>query len=231
MSSKQGMILVVDDKLSTRRALRTTLSSLGFGIVEAARGEEALSLVRTVQFDAILLDINMPGMGGLETCRVMRRAFPRLPILVLTVRDSEDDKVEALDAGADDYVTKPFQLRELTARLRAAVRRGQALANGADAPIRIAEIELDPEKHLVQKAGRRLHLTPKEFDMLRYLMAHAGQPIPHSRLLKSIWGPEYGNELEYLRTFVRQLRKKIEDDPANPKHLLTDAHVGYRFNA
>jgi two-component system, OmpR family, KDP operon response regulator KdpE len=230
-SSKQGMILVVDDKLSMRRALRTTLSALGFGIVEAARGEEALSLIRTVQFDAVLLDINMPGMSGIEACRAIRGFFPRLPILMLTVRDSEDDMVEALDAGADDYITKPFQLRELTARLRAAVRRGRAPENGSGTPLRIADIELDPEKHLVQKAGKRLHLTPKEFEMLRYLMAHPGQPIPHARLLKSIWGPEYGNELEYLRTFVRQLRKKIEDDPANPKYLMTEAHIGYRFNA
>ena len=230
MIAKQGMVLVVDDTPSMRRALRTTLAGVGFSVVEAARGEEALSLIRTVQFDAVLLDSNMPGMGGLETCRVMRKTLPKLPILMLTVRDSEDDKVEALDAGADDYITKPFQLRELTARLRAAVRRGQTPEVAVEAPIRIADIEIDPERHLVQKGGQRLHLTPKEFKMLRYLMAHAGQPVPHARLLKSIWGPEYGNELEYLRTFMRQLRKKIEDDPANPKYLLTDSHVGYRFN-
>lgn len=230
MIAKQGMVLVVDDTPSMRRALRTTLAGVGFSVVEAARGEEALSLIRTVQFDAVLLDSNMPGMGGLETCRVMRKTLPKLPILMLTVRDSEDDKVEALDAGADDYITKPFQLRELTARLRAAVRRGQTPEVAVEAPIRIADIEIDPERHLVQKGGQRLHLTPKEFEMLRYLMAHAGQPVPHARLLKSIWGPEYGNELEYLRTFMRQLRKKIEDDPANPKYLLTDSHVGYRFN-
>lgn len=229
MSATHGMILVVDDESSIRRALRATLSSLGFEVVEAGRGEEALSLVRTARFDAVLMDISMPGMAGIETCRAMRRASPRLPIVMLTVRDSEDDKVEALDAGADDYITKPFHLRELTARLRAAVRRGHAPDNVEDAPIRIGAIELDPARRLVQKNGRAIHLTPKEFDMLHYLMAHAGQPIPHARLLKSVWGPEYGNELEYLRTFVRQLRKKIEDDPASPKYLLTDAHVGYRF--
>lgn len=226
----QGTILVVDDDSSTRRALRTTLSGMGFAVVEAARGEEALALARVTWFDAVLLDVDMPGMGGMEACRSIRRAIARLPILMLTVLDSEDDKVQALDAGADDYITKPFQLRELTARLRSAVRRRNALDNNRDAPIRHGHIELDPVKYRVQKHGRSIHLTPKEFEMLHYLMMHAGEPIPHARLLKSVWGPEYGNELEYLRTFMRQLRKKIEDDPRNPRYLLTEAYVGYRFN-
>jgi two-component system KDP operon response regulator KdpE len=228
--SEQGTILVVDDDSSTRRALRMTLSGMGFTVVEAARGEEALSLVRVTRFDAVLLDVDMPGMGGLEACRAIRNAVSRLPILMLTVLDSEDDKVLALDAGADDYITKPFQLRELTARLRSAVRRRNAQDADRDKPIRLGQIELDPVKYRVQKAGRSIHLTPKEFEMLHYLMIHAGEPIPHARLLKSVWGPEYGNELEYLRTFVRQLRKKIEDDPRHPKYLLTDAYIGYRFN-
>ena len=226
----QGTILVVDDDSSTRRALRVTLAGLGFTVVEAARGEEALSLVRVTWFDAVLLDVDMPGMGGVETCRNIRRTIARLPILMLSVMDSEDDKVLALDAGADDYITKPFQLRELTARLRAAVRRRNAQDSNRSTPIRHGQLELDPVKYRVQKSGRAIHLTPKEFEMLHYLMMHAGEPIPHARLLKSVWGPEYGNELEYLRTFVRQLRKKIEDDPRNPQYLLTDAYVGYRFN-
>ena len=229
-ASTKGTILVVDDDSSTRRALRVTLSELGFMIVEAARGEEALSLVRVSWFDAVLLDVDMPGMGGVETCRSIRRAIARLPILMLTVMDSEDDKVLALDAGADDYITKPFQLRELTARLRSAVRRRNAQDSSHDAPLRYGELELDPVKYRVMKRGRSIHLTPKEFEMLHYLMMHAGEPIPHARLLKSVWGPEYGNELEYLRTFVRQLRKKIEDNPKNPQYLLTDAYVGYRFS-
>jgi two-component system KDP operon response regulator KdpE len=227
---EQGTILVVDDDSSTRRALRATLSGMGFAVVEAARGEEALSLVRVSWFDAVLLDVDMPGMGGVETCRCIRRAIARLPILMLTVMDSEDDKVLALDAGADDYITKPFQLRELTARLRSAVRRRNAQDTNRDAPIRNGELELDPVKYRVMKRGRPIHLTPKEFEMLHYLMMHPGELIPHARLLKSVWGPEYGNELEYLRTYVRQLRKKIEDDPRNPQYLLTDAYVGYRFN-
>jgi two-component system, OmpR family, KDP operon response regulator KdpE len=226
----QGTILVVDDDSSTRRALRVTLSGMGFSVVEAARGEEALSLARATRFDAVLLDVDMPGMGGVETCRCIRRAVARLPILMLTVMDSEDDKVLALDAGADDYITKPFQLRELTARLRSAVRRRNAQDANRDALIRQGHLELDPVKYRVMKRGRAIHLTPKEFEVLHYLMLHPGEPIPHARLLKSVWGPEYGNELEYLRTFVRLLRKKIEDDPQNPQYLLTDAYVGYRFN-
>ncbi|MGA3008658.1 MAG: response regulator transcription factor [Terracidiphilus sp.] len=228
--SGQGTILVVDDDSATRRALRVTLSGLGFTVVEAARGEEALSLVRVMWFDAVLLDVDMPGMGGVEACRSIRHAVARLPILMLTVMDSEDDKVLALDAGADDYITKPFQVRELTARLRSAVRRRNAQDANRDAPIRHGQLELDPVKYRVLKSGRAIHLTPKEFEVLHYLMMHAGEPIPHARLLKSVWGPEYGNELEYLRTFIRQLRKKIEDDPRAPRYLLTDAYVGYRFN-
>jgi len=226
----QGTILLVDDDNSTRRALRVTLSGMGFTIVEAARGEEALSLVRVAWFDAVLLDVEMPGMGGVETCRSIRHALERLPILMLSVKGSEDDMVVALDAGADDYITKPFQLRELAARLRSAVRRRSVQDTERSAPLRQGELELDPVRYRVVKRGQSIHLTPKEFEMLHYLMVHAGEPIPHARLLKSVWGPDYGDQIEYLRTFVRQLRKKIEDDPSNPQYLLTDAYVGYRFS-
>jgi two-component system KDP operon response regulator KdpE len=226
----QGTILVVDDDNSTRRALRVTLTGMGFTVVEAARGEEALSLARVAWFDAVLLDVDMPGMGGVEACRCIRRAVARLPILMLTVMDSEDDKVLALDAGADDYITKPFHVLELTARLRSAVRRRNTPDINREASIRHGQLELDPVKYRVQKNGRPIHMTPKEFEMLHYLMMHAGEPIPHARLLKSLWGPEYANQVEYLRTLVLQLRKKIEDDPKNPQYLLTDAYVGYRFS-
>jgi two-component system KDP operon response regulator KdpE len=224
-----GKILIVDDESSIRRALRNTLHSMGFDVNDASNGEAALQLVREEKYDVVLLDINMPGIGGIRACREMRRNLPRLGILMLTVRDSEDDKVLALDAGADDYVTKPFNIRELAARIRAAVRRSSASRVDPDAVIRIGNIELDPARRLVRKAGEPVHLTPKEFDLLRYLMAHAGLPVTHARLLHAVWGPEYGGELEYLRTFVRQLRKKLEDDPAEPAYLLTDSHVGYRF--
>ena len=224
-----GTILVVDDDSSTRLSLRTALSGIGFTVIEAARGEEALALVRVTWIDAVLLDVDMPGMGGVETCRRIRNAVARLPVLMLTVMNSEDNKVLALDAGADDYITKPFHLRELAARLHSAVRRRNAQDSNRDAVIRHDELELDPVRYRLLKRGQPIHLTPKEFDVLHYLMMHAGEPIPHSRLLKAVWGPEYGNELEYLRTFIRQLRKKIEDDPGNPVYLLTDAYIGYRF--
>ncbi len=224
-----GSILIVDDDASVRRALHITLQTLGFTTSEAPGGEEALLLARATPYDVVLLDINLPGLDGLETCRQLRRSLPRIAILMLTVRDSEDDKVQALDAGADDYVTKPFHIRELTARVRAAVRRAQAQEDDTNAVIRIGDIELDPPRREVRKAGNYIRLTPKEFDLLHYLMAHAGLPITHGRLLNAIWGPEYGDEVEYLRTFIRQLRKKIEDDPGNPKYLLTDVQIGYRF--
>jgi two-component system, OmpR family, KDP operon response regulator KdpE len=228
-TSNQAAILLVDDDPSVRRALHTTLQTLGFLTSEASGGEEALILARGASYDVVLLDMNMPGMDGLETCRRLRRLFPRLAILMLTVRDMEEDKVAALEAGADDYVTKPFHIRELVARVRAAVRRAQVLEEDANAAIYIGDIHLDPARREVHKSGVWIHLTPKEFDLLHYLMAHAGLPVTHGRLLNAVWGPEYGNEVEYLRTFVRQLRKKIEDDPAAPKYLLTDIQIGYRF--
>jgi two-component system KDP operon response regulator KdpE len=229
LNENQSTVLIVDDEPSIRISLRTILSGLGYVIVEAARGEEALALVRTAQFDVVLLDINMPGIGGIEVCRLMRKSVPRLPIVMLTVQGSEDRKVEALDAGADDYITKPFQLRELIARLRAAVRRNR-VQDESGSLIMIGDIRIDISRHLVQKKGRTVHLTPKQFELLHFLMANAGRPVPHAKLLRSVWGPEYGNELEYLRTFVRQVRMKIEDDPANPTYLLTESHIGYRFS-
>jgi two-component system, OmpR family, KDP operon response regulator KdpE len=180
-----GSVLIVDDEISIRRALQTTLSKLEFTTVEAARGEEALSLVRTNHFDVVLLDINMPGMSGIETCKNIRRLFPQLPILMLTVRDAEDDKVEALDAGADDYITKPFQLRELTARIRAAMRWASAsvVPNEQKMVLSVEEIELDPLRRTVKKAGRLVRLTPKEFELIHQLMMSAGRPVAHSKLL------------------------------------------------
>jgi two-component system, OmpR family, KDP operon response regulator KdpE len=228
-ATSHGVILIVDDDASVRRALHTTLQTLGFSTSEASGGEEALLLARTTPYDVVLLDINMPGIDGLETCRQLRRLLPHIAILMLTVRDSEEDKVQALEAGADDYVTKPFHIRELTARVRAAVRRAETLEDKTNATVLVGELELDPARREVHKSGHLIRLTPKEFDLLHYLMSYAGLPITHARLLNAVWGPEYGDEVEYLRTFVRQLRKKIEDNPANPKYLLTDIQIGYRF--
>jgi len=229
MNPSKGKILIVDDESSIRHALRNALRSMGFEVAEATTGEDALHLIERTRYDVVLLDINMPGMGGMETCKEIRRRSTRLGILMLTVRDSEEDKIKALDAGADDYVTKPFHVRELAARIRGAVRRAQIPSIDMAAAIRIGDIELDPVRRLVRKAGELIHLSPKEFDLLHYLMSHAGLPLMHARLLRAVWGPEYGGELEYLRTYVRQLRKKLEDDPANPEYLLTDSHLGYRF--
>jgi two-component system KDP operon response regulator KdpE len=231
MSSDEIKILLVDDEVSIRRALKATLTLPGVQLVTAARGEEALSLVRMMSFAAVLLDINMPGMSGVETCQQMRRIAPRLSILMLTVRDGEQDKIDALDAGADDFVTKPFHVGELSARVRAAVRRSQALDQDRTVSIRVGDIELDPGRRVVSKGGTPLHVTPKEFELLHHLMANAGLPIRHAKLLNTIWGPDYGNELEYLRTFICQIRKKVEDNPAKPRYLLTESHIGYRFAA
>jgi two-component system KDP operon response regulator KdpE len=229
MNQQAIRILVVDDEPAIRRALRPPLAELGFQITEASRGEEALQTLRGSVQDIVLLDVNMPGIGGIETLRRMRAASPRLPILMLTVRDQEEDKVEALDLGADDYVTKPFSTRELIARIRAAVRRVRAPARAEDAPIEIGELRIDPLKRTVTKRGEMIRLTRKEFDILHCLMSRAGRVITYAKLLTAVWGADCREEVEYLRTFVRQLRKKIEDDPSNPSYLRTDVYVGYRF--
>ena len=222
-------ILVVDDESAIRRAIRPPLVELGFQVSEASRGEEALQALRAAAFDVVLLDINMPGIGGVETLRRIRLVAPRLPILMLTVRDKEEEKVEALDLGADDYVTKPFSTRELIARVRAAIRRVKAPVRAEDAPIEIGEIRLDPVKRSVTRRGQPVHLTRKEFDILHCLMIRAGRVVTYARLLTAVWGADCREEVEYLRTFVRQLRKKIEDDPSSPVYVLTDVYVGYRF--
>jgi two-component system KDP operon response regulator KdpE len=222
-------ILVVDDESAIRRALRPPLVELGFQVAEASRGEEALQLLRAGAYDAVLLDVNMPGIGGIETLRRIRSFAPRLPILILTVRDREEEKVLALDLGADDYVTKPFSTKELIARIRAAIRRVRAPFRAEDAPIEIGEIRLEPAKRTVTKRGQQVHLTRKEFDILHCLMSRAGRVVTYAKLLTAVWGADCREEVEYLRTFVRQLRKKIEDDASHPVYLLTDVYVGYRF--
>jgi two-component system KDP operon response regulator KdpE len=186
-------------------------------------------MLRAGAFDVVLLDVNMPGIGGIETLRRMRALAPRMPILMLTVRDAEEEKVVALELGADDYVTKPFSTRELIARIRTAVRRVQAPARAEDAPIEIGELRLEPVRRIVTKRGNPVHLTRKEFEILHCLMSRAGRVITYARLLTAVWGADCREEVEYLRTFVRQLRKKIEDDPSKPLYLLTDVYVGYRF--
>ena len=229
MNDVQGRVLVVEDDWAFRSALCMTLAGLGFDIGEASTGEEALARLNMDGYDAVLLDINMPGMGGIEACRRIRHTTSRLPILMLTVRDSQDDRVEALDVGADDYVTKPFQIRELCARLHAAIRRSRVPAAPSEPPIQIGSVKLDPVRRQVKSSGREIRLTSREFEALQYLMKNAGRSVPHARLLTILRGPGYENEREYLRVLINVLRKKLEDDPANPTYLLTDSYVGYRF--
>ncbi len=229
MTYSSGNILVTDDDPELRRVLGRTLDALGFEVNESPNGEQALREVGLRRYNVVLMDVNMPGMGGIEACRAIRKKSPRLQILMLTVWDREADKIAALDAGADDYITKPFSVPELAARLRSAVRRSTTPPVDTEEPIAIGEIELDPARRTVTKKGSVLRLTPKEFDLLHYLMRHPGIPIAHTRLLNAVWGDGYGQELEYLRTFVHQLRRKLEDDPSAPEYLLTELHFGYRF--
>ena len=219
-------ILVVDDEPQIRRVLRSTLTAQGYVITDARTGEEALDSLRKERPDLVLLDINMPGMGGIETCREIRRGSDA-PIIMLTVRNAERDKVAALDAGADDYVVKPFGIEELLARIRAALRRyapGDALP-----PFVSKDLTIDFEARQVKVRDRDVHLTPKEYDVLKHLVANQGKPLTHRRLLQAVWGPDYGEETESLRVLINQLRKKLEADPAHPKYIVTEPWVGYRF--
>ena len=221
-------ILVVDDEPQIRRVLRSTLSSQGYVIIEAKDGEEAIESARKAKPDLLLLDVNMPGMGGIEACREIRRGSSA-PIIMLTVRNAERDKVLALDAGADDYVVKPFGIEELLARIRASLRRH---AQGeTPAPFVSKELTVDFERRRVTVREVEVHLTPKEYEVLKLLVVNQGKPLTHRRLLQTVWGPDYGEETENLRVVINQLRKKIEADPAHPKFLVTEPWVGYRFQA
>jgi two-component system KDP operon response regulator KdpE len=221
-------ILVVDDEPQLRRAVKATLTDLGYSVIDAKTGEEALEMLRHDTPDLILLDLNMPGIGGLETCRAIRETSD-VPIIVLSVRNTERDKVQVLDAGADDYVTKPFGIQELLARIRAAMRRVPA-SNDTNVRVVVSdELEIDFATRRITLNGHVARLTPKEFDLLKFLVDHANKPIAHRKLLQTVWGPDYGDEVEYLRVVVNQLRKKVEPVPSKPKYLLTEPWVGYRF--
>src|SRR5580658_1505513 len=203
MVSQQCSVLIVDDEPALRKVLRTSLTAGGFTVEEAR--------------------------SGVEACRRLRDMSPRAGIVMVTVRDLEDDKVQALEAGADDYVTKPFRLRELIARLRAVLRRTRALETTELPVIQAGSLAMNVHRRILWRSGTQVHLSPKEFELLAFMMQNQGAPLTHVRLLRSIWGPEYGNELEYLRSYVRMLRKKIENNPAKPDYILTEPWVGYRF--
>jgi two-component system KDP operon response regulator KdpE len=220
-------VLIVDDERQVRRALRAILLSEGCSVVEAQNGDEALEEIKADRPDLVLLDINMPGMNGFEVCAKIR-TFSDVPILMLTVRESEKDIVRALDAGADDYLVKPFGTQELLARIRAAARR----VPGAEEipPYDSPGLKIDFERRRVIANKLPVHLTPTEFELLKLLVLNEGKPVPYVKLLHRLWGPEHSGDREHLRVFVGQLRKKIEPDPDEPRYILTEPLIGYRFD-
>ncbi len=220
-------ILVVDDEAQITRVLRTSLSTHGYDIRVANDGDTALEIVKDWTPDLVITDLAMPNMDGLELCRRLR-AKTQVPIIVLSVRGEERTKVKALDAGADDYVTKPFGMEELLARVRANLRRNRA-EESESAPIEAGDFRIDPGARSVLVKDRAVHLTPKEFDLLVYLARHPGKVITHRALLGAVWGGERTEQVEYLRVFVGQLRRKLEPLPNSPRYIVTDPWVGYRF--
>jgi len=223
-----GRILVVDDEPQIRRVMRVVLTGAGYVVADTRSGEEALAKLREERFDLVLLDVNLPGMSGIETCREIR-ARSDVHVVMLTVRDSAPDTVAALDAGADDYVTKPFSMEVLLARIRATLRRSSLSGEAAAEIIRFGAVEIRMGARRVTVDGKEVRLTPKEFDLLRFLISNSDVALPHDRILQAVWGPDYGNEVQYLRVFVKQLRKKLEPDPSRPQYILTEPWLGYRF--
>ena len=224
----EGRILVVDNEPQIRRVMRTTLIGDGFEVDDARTADEALEQMRAAKYDLVLLDINMPGMNGFEACHAIR-AVSETPIIMLTVRSAEKDKVQAFESGADDYVTKPFSTPELLARIHVAIRKNLVPATVGRSKVHLGEIEIDFEARQVLGYKGPIRLTPTEFELLSYLVAHANKTIGHTELLRAVWGPDYGGEHEYLRVFINHLRKKLERTPTKPKYLMTDPWVGYRL--
>jgi len=220
-------VLIVDDDPQIRRTLSSVLTSQGYSVIAAKSGDEALETIRSERPDLILMDVNMQGRSGVETCREIREDSD-IPVIILTVRNAERDKVLALDAGANDYIVKPFGANELLARIRATLRRWSP-ANVLPA-FTSSDLNIDFERRAIALKGKSVRLTPKEFDLLHYMVANQGKALPHRRMLQAIWGPDYGEETEYLRVFINQLRKKIEPDPHNPSYIHTEPWVGYRFD-
>ena len=249
MVAQQSSVLVVEDELLLRTMLRTSLSAGAFAVEEAHSGEEALDRAQQASFDLVLLDADMPGIGGVEACRRLKNRSPRTGIVAMvTEHDLSGDEIQVLEAGADDYVTKPFGVRELIARLRGVMRRTRAMemrAMDSQTPglekkhswqdaskpqvLQAGALKLDLDRRVVMRAGNQVHLSPKEFDLLTFMMQHEGAPVTHSELLCSVWGAESVGMVEYLRSYVYNLRKKIEIDPAMPDYILTIPWIGYRF--
>ncbi len=224
-------ILVVDDEKPLREFVARNLSVRGYEVLKAANGMEALAIFQTQPLDLIILDLMMPHMNGLELTQRIRRTST-VPIMVLSALDEERDKVTALDLGADDYLTKPFGVEELLARVRGLLRRAswQTLASPPER-LRVGDIEMRVDQGVVTVKGQPVKLTRTEFDLLHYFMKNVGKVLPHRLILQQVWGPEYGNEVEYLRVYVARLRRKVEEDPAHPRHIITEHGIGYRIEA
>ncbi|GAB4475639.1 MAG: response regulator transcription factor [Anaerolineales bacterium] len=223
-------ILVIDDEPQIQRALRTILTARQFKVSLASNGEEGLALAATAEPDLIILDLGLPDMDGLEVCRQIRE-WSKVPIIVLSVRESERDKVMALDWGADDYLTKPFAIEELLARIRVALRHASSDTQIKPAILHSGNLVVDLRNHLVLRDGEEIKLTAKEFKLLAYLAANAGKVLTHRAILAQVWDPADIDHLEYLRVYIRQLRKKIEEDPDNPQIIVNEPGIGYRFIA
>ena len=221
-------ILIVDDEPQIRRVIKAALIKQGYVVADVRSGEAALDMIRQERFDMVILDRNMPGIGGLETCRSIRDTSD-IGIIMLTVRKAEMDRIEALDAGADDYVTKPFSMPELSARIRANLRRVPSAFHSGAEVVRFGTVSVDLATHHLSVAGADVRLTPKQFEVLQYLIENPNVSIPHARLLQAVWGPDYREEVEYLHVVINQLRKRIEADPSHPRYIITEPWFGYRF--
>jgi len=223
-------ILVIDDEPQILRALRTILEAKRFQVSIAATGEQGLAFAASEQPDVIILDLGLPDIDGVEVCARLRE-WSQVPVIVLSVRDEEKDKVLALDEGADDYLVKPFGIGELLARIRVALRHSAQLHGSPEPVVRGGDLEIDLARRVVRKKGKEVKLTATEFNLLAYLASNAGRVLTHRNLLEKVWGPEYTDNVEYLRVFMSQLRRKLEQDPRHPRFLLSDPGVGYRFSS
>lgn len=224
-------VVLIEDDAQIRRFLRAALGSQGYRLFEAATGEEGLREAATRQPDIIVLDLGLPDLDGLELIRRVRE-WSAVPVIVLSARGQEGDKIAALDAGADDYVSKPFGVGELLARMRVALRHAATVAFVSPEPVfTVAALEVDLARRRVRLAGDEVHLTPIEYRLLSVLVRHAGMVLTHGQLLKEVWGPPYADQAHYLRVYMAQLRRKLEADPARPRYLLTEPGVGYRLAA
>ncbi len=228
MRSNNPRILIIDDEPQIRRALRVSLERAGYQVLLAATGEEGLDIAAERQPELVILDLALPDMEGTEVCRHLRE-WSKIPIIVLSVRDNDRDKVEALDLGADDYVTKPFSPDELAARIRVALRRQSTEQQPEVASVSVGDLHADFARRIIIAQGKEVHLTPIEYDLLRYLMLNPNRVLTHRQLLSRVWGPEYSEDVATLRVHLANLRNKIEPNPARPQYIHTEPRVGYRF--